>query len=89
MNYLSLSELATINIRALLGVNRESIEKLSRDTGISSSTIKRRLDNKQPFTLDEIEKISKHFQLKPSDIFSAKIKSFVDRAPDLADAHVN
>jgi len=65
MNYSNVSNNTVSNIRGLLGSNRESIETLSRSTGISLSTLKRRLLNKAPFTLDEITAIAKHFGITP------------------------
>nr|DAP50817.1 MAG TPA: SOS-response transcriptional repressor [Caudoviricetes sp.] len=73
MNYLSLNKLAVSNIRALLGARRESIEALAGATKIPLSTLKRRLLNKSPFTLEEIEQIAKHFAVAASDLISPSI----------------
>jgi hypothetical protein len=73
MNYLSLNKLAVSNIRALLGSRRESIEALAGATKIPLSTLKRRLLNKSPFTLEEIEQIAKHFAVAASDLISPSI----------------
>ncbi|MDU2421914.1 MAG: helix-turn-helix domain-containing protein [Bifidobacterium scardovii] len=73
MNYLSLNKLVVLNIRALLGSRRESIEALACATKIPLSTLKRRLLNKSPFTLEEIELIAKHFAVAASDLISPSI----------------
>lgn len=70
MNYSSLNKLAVSNIRALLGAWRESIEALATATQIPVSTLKRRLLNKSPFTLEEIELIANHFTVNASDLIS-------------------
>ena len=70
MNYLSLNELAIANIRASLGVRRESIDALADAIKMPVSTLKRRFGKKSPLTLEEIEQIAKHFNVAASDLIS-------------------
>lgn len=83
MNYSSLNSIAARNIQAMRGVTRESVEKLSQETSISLSTLKRRMNGEYPYTLDEIELIARHWNLDSTDLLSASFS--VTQA--LADAH--
>ena len=65
-----ISKLAEIRGR---NARRESIEALAGATKIPLSTLKRRLLNKSPFTLEEIEQIAKHFAVAASDLISPSI----------------
>jgi len=61
MNYVTRSEIATGEIRALLGRNRQAIKELSHCTGISLSTLNARLLGKRGFTIDELDSIALFF----------------------------
>jgi plasmid maintenance system antidote protein VapI len=71
MNYETPNHNVILNTRGLLGIRRESIEKLSAATGISLSTLKRRLLGKSKFTLDEVSKLSEHFGVSVQFIVSS------------------
>jgi transcriptional regulator with XRE-family HTH domain len=55
-------------VRGLLGSNRESIKHLATATGISLSTLNRRLLGKSSFTIDELFAISNHFSVPVNKI---------------------
>lgn len=63
MNYDTPSGKAVRAVRSILADRRESIESLSESTGISLSTLKRRLLLASPFTIDELGLIANHFEL--------------------------
>lgn len=63
MNYGSLSGKAARATRVLLADKRKSIEWLSETTGISLSTIKRRLLGSHPFTVDEVGLVATAFDV--------------------------
>ena len=61
MNYSTPSGKAARAIRSILADRRESVEKLAEETGISLSTLKRRLLGATPFTIDELGLIAEYF----------------------------
>lgn len=69
MNY-TRSEVAAGEVRALLGRNRQTIHQLAIATDISLSTLKRRLLLKAPFTVDELERIARHFDVSVLSLVS-------------------
>ena len=83
MNYVSLNAIAVANIRAIMGARRESIRDLSAAVRMPESTIKRRLLNQAPFTLEELERIAIHFSLSGATLISPSLVA--SPAPALAD----
>ncbi|MFJ4166325.1 hypothetical protein ACIPY5_12280 [Microbacterium sp. NPDC089698] len=63
MNYSTPSGKAARAVRSILADRRESVETLSESTGISLSTLKRRLLLATPFTIDELGLIAQHFEV--------------------------
>lgn len=61
MNYITPSGRAVKAIRIYLADRGESIEALAEGSGISHSTLKRRLRGDSPFTIDELSLIAQHF----------------------------
>ncbi|MDQ1111092.1 DNA-binding Xre family transcriptional regulator [Microbacterium testaceum] len=70
MNYTTPSGKASRAIRSILADRRESVEKLAEATGISLSTLKRRLLLASPFTIDELGLIAAHFNLSIIDVIT-------------------
>lgn len=68
MNYISPSAQAARTIRLHLADRGEAIETLSNVTGISHSTLKRRLNGLSSFTIDELDVIARHFSVTVSDL---------------------
>lgn len=68
MNYSTPSGKAARAIRSILADRRESVETLSDETGISLSTLKRRLLLATPFTIDELGLIAQHFEVSIVDV---------------------
>jgi transcriptional regulator with XRE-family HTH domain len=68
MNYEPPSKVASGEVRALLGRNRESIKELADSTSIPLSTLNRRLLGKSAFTIDELDRIAKHFGVEVADL---------------------
>lgn len=64
MNYESFSSRACRSIRILLASRRISIADLAEGTGISLSTLKRRLLGATPFTIDELGLIANFFTVE-------------------------
>lgn len=75
MNRNSLNKLVIANVRAGLGIRRESINHASAKIGIPITTFKRRLGNASPFTLDEVEKIAQHFGVNAATLISNSFPS--------------
>ncbi len=61
MNYDTPSGKAARAVRSILADRRESVESLAEGTGISLSTLKRRLLLATPFTIDELGLIASYF----------------------------
>lgn len=61
MNYDTPSGKAARAVRSILADRRESVESLAQGTGISLSTLKRRLLLATPFTIDELGLIASYF----------------------------
>ncbi len=70
MNYESASAKAARAIRSILADRRESIESLSEGTGITLSTLKRRLLLASSFTIDELSLIARYFEVPVSDVLT-------------------
>ncbi|QEA27083.1 hypothetical protein FGL91_00065 [Microbacterium sp. CBA3102] len=68
MNYSTPSGKAARAVRSILADRRESVETLSEMTGISLSTLKRRLLLATPFTIDELGLIAQHFEVSIIDV---------------------
>ena len=68
MNYSTPSGKAARAVRSILADRRESVETLSESTGISLSTLKRRLLLATPFTIDELGLIAQHFEVPLIDV---------------------
>ena len=75
MTYQRRSDVAAGEVRALLGRNRQSINDLSVATGISLSTLNRRLSGERPFTLDDLDKIAIHFDVDPKSLITPPEKA--------------
>ncbi|MBS0231743.1 MAG: helix-turn-helix transcriptional regulator [Proteobacteria bacterium] len=69
MNYESQGRKASRTIRALLADRNDSIERLAEGSGISLSTLKRRLIG-GAFTLDEIAQIADYFGISIVDVIT-------------------
>ncbi|PPI08214.1 helix-turn-helix transcriptional regulator [Rathayibacter sp. AY1B8] len=63
MNYDTPNSRAGRAIRVLLAERGESIEALSDGTGISNSTLKRRLLGATSFTIDELGLVAQYFDV--------------------------
>lgn len=72
MDYGTYSGKASRAIRILLADRDLSIEALSDGTGISLSTLKRRLLGATPFTLDEIGLIAEFFSVPLMSVIEAR-----------------
>lgn len=70
MNYETPSGKAARAIRSILADRRESIESLAEGTGITLSTLKRRLLTATPFTIDELGLIASHFGVSIVDVIT-------------------
>ncbi|MFI8593748.1 helix-turn-helix domain-containing protein [Microbacterium sp. NPDC078428] len=70
MNYETPSGRAARAIRSILADRRESIEALADGTGITLSTLKRRLLLASPFTIDELGLIANHFEVPIIDVLT-------------------
>lgn len=64
------SDIAVGEVRALLGRSRQSIPDLAAGTGISLSTLNRRLLGQAPFTMDELDSIAHHFNVPARDLLT-------------------
>ncbi len=64
------SGIVSRNTRALLAIRRESISDLAEATGLSKSTLNRRLLGRGKYTVDELALISRHFDMAPSSLTS-------------------
>ncbi|QIK63798.1 helix-turn-helix transcriptional regulator [Leucobacter viscericola] len=74
MNYSTPSIRASRAVRALLHDRRESQEQLAEATGISLSTLKRRMLNISPFTINELFAIARHFGVGIEDVLSSPME---------------
>lgn len=72
MDYGTYSGKASRSIRIILADRRLSIEALSDGTGISLSTLKRRLLGATPFTLDEIGLIAEYFGISIMSVIEVR-----------------
>ncbi|GGO59006.1 hypothetical protein GCM10010910_00920 [Microbacterium nanhaiense] len=72
MEYGTYSGKASRAIRILLADRKLSIEALSAGSGISLSTLKRRLLGSTPFTLDEIGLIAEFFDVPIMAVIEAR-----------------
>lgn len=70
MNYSTPSGKAARAIRSILADRRESVEKLAEETGISLSTLKRRLLLSTPFTIDELGLIANYFEVSIIEVIT-------------------
>lgn len=70
MNYSTPSGKAARAIRAILADRRQSIEALAAGTGLSLSTLKRRLLTRSPFTIDELVVIASFFEVQLADVLT-------------------
>lgn len=70
MNYSTPSGKAARAIRAILADRRQSIEALAAGTGLSLSTLKRRLLTHSPFTIDELVVIAGYFEVQLADVLT-------------------
>ncbi|MCB8043682.1 helix-turn-helix transcriptional regulator [Microbacterium oxydans] len=70
MNYSTPSGKAARTIRSILADRRESVESLAENTGISLSTLKRRLLLSHPFTIDELGLIASYFEVSIIDVLT-------------------
>lgn len=87
MNYSTPNELVVRNIRGLLGANRESIASLSKNTDIPLSTLKRHLLGKSKFTIDEIYRISQHFDVPLPQVITQSLYPGMELSYDVAESH--
>jgi len=60
-------------IRAEMGRQRVSVNKLSAGTGISASTLYRRLDGVKPFYVEELDAIGQFLKV-PDYVLTARAK---------------
>lgn len=70
MNYQTASGKAARAIRAILADRAESIETLSEGTGISLSTLKRRLLGASSFSINELALIAAYFDVPMADVLT-------------------
>jgi len=68
MDYEPLSSKVARSTRALLALRGETIESLAYCTDIAHSTLKRRLNGRSPFTIDELSSIASHFEVGVGDL---------------------
>lgn len=75
MNYSSPSAKAARAVRALLHDRRESQEQLAGATGIALSTLKRRMLNVTPFTINELFAIANHMDVSIIEALSTRART--------------
>ncbi|QIK63665.1 helix-turn-helix transcriptional regulator [Leucobacter viscericola] len=71
-------------VRVLLNDRKQSQDYLAESTGISLSTLKRRMSNASSFTIDELFEIADHFDVSVNAVLGC---SAVDVAPPRRDSH--
>lgn len=68
MNYPSRSLLVANEVRAELARQRRTILELSEGTGITLSTLRRRLDGVSALNLDELQLIADFLGIRPGEL---------------------
>lgn len=74
MNYSTPSARASRAVRDILHARGESQEQLAEATGIALSTLKRRLLNVSPFTINELFVIARHFGLDITQVLASPME---------------
>jgi len=73
-----LSKAVAAEVRAVLARTRTHASKLSEDMGVSTSYISNRLRDKYPFTLNDVEAISRALKLDLVEFISAAAQHATD-----------
>lgn len=68
MTYTTTTERLAAEVRAQMGRGRTSLAALADTSGISESTLKRRLSGNSDFTVREVELIASALEVKPIDL---------------------
>lgn len=70
MNYSSRREQVATEIRAEMARQRISLTALADATSISLSTLRRRIDGRIAFRVDELDKVTAALGLRPADLYA-------------------